>query len=148
MKIKYLVSFIAAIMAVIFGANAHAGYLSQDIFVSNAWVQALPPSQTTTAAYMTITNNATKEAVLISAASDAAASVEIHEMSDRDGMMKMEMVSNIHVPARGKAVLKPGGYHIMLIGLKKPANKGEVVPITLHFQDGGVIMVNAHVQDQ
>ena len=51
---------------------AYADDLSKDIFVSNAWVQAMPPSQTTTAAYMIITNNSSKEAVLVSASSDIA----------------------------------------------------------------------------
>ena len=79
----------------------------------------MPPSQTTTAAYMTITNNSSKEAVLVSASSDIAGAVEIHQMSDMNGMMKMAMVSNMHVPALGKVILQPGGFHIMLINLKK-----------------------------
>jgi periplasmic copper chaperone A len=145
MKIKNILCYIIAATAVFFATYAHADDLSKDIFVSNAWVQAMPPSQTTTAAYMTIANNSQKEAVLVSASSDIAGAVEIHQMSDMNGMMNMAMVANIHIPAQGKVTLKPGGYHVMLIDLKKPVNKDDIVPIILHFQDGTVIVVNAKV---
>ncbi len=120
----------------------------KEIFVSNAWVQAMPPAQKVSAAYMIIANNSQKEVILASASSDIAGATEIHQMSEKNGMMNMAMVSNIHIPARGKVILQPGGYHMMLINLKKPVNKGDIVPITLHFQDGGSIIVNADVLDQ
>ena len=137
-------------MAIVFFfmTYAHADNLNKDIFVSNAWVQAMPPSQTTSAAYMVITNNSSKEAVLVSASSDIAGALEIHRMSEMSGMMNMAQVAKIRIPALGKAALKPGGYHIMLIGLKKPVNKGDIVPITLHFQDGSAVIVNARAQQQ
>jgi len=144
MKIKNLLCFVIA--TVVFSlAYAHANDLSKNIFVSNAWVQAMPPSQTTTAAYMTITNNSNKETVLISASSEIAGATEIHQMSDMNGMMHMAMSPNVHIPALGKVTLQPGGFHIMLIDLKKPLNKGDIVPITLRFQDGGSTIVNAQV---
>jgi len=148
MKIKGLICSLVLTMSAFLIANTHADDLSKYIFVSDAWVQAMPPSQTSSAAYMTITNNSSKEAVLISASSDIAGAVEIHQMSEMSGMMNMAMVSNIRIPALGKVALKPGGFHIMLINLKKPVNKGEIVPITLHFQDGSSIMVNADVRAQ
>ena len=95
---------------------------------------------------MLITNNSSKEAVLVSASSDIAGAIEIHQMSDTNGMMNMAMVGQIHIPARSKVTLSPGGFHIMLINLKKSLNKGDLVPITLHFQDGSVIVVNAEVK--
>jgi periplasmic copper chaperone A len=148
MKSKSLLCCIIAGIAVLGGTCAHADDLSKYIFVSNAWVQAMPPSQTTTAAYMVIVNNSSREAVIVSASSDIAGATEIHQMSDMNGMMNMAMVSKIHIPALGKVALKPGGFHIMLINLKKPVNKGDIVPITLHFQDGGSIMVKADVRFQ
>jgi hypothetical protein len=69
-------------------------------------------------------------------------------MSDMNGMMHMAMASHLNIPAQGNAALQPGGFHIMLINLKKPLHKGDIVPITLHFQGGGSIMVNADVRDQ
>jgi len=119
----------------------------KDVSVSQAWVQAMPPSQTTTAAYLTITNNSGQEAVLVSASSEMAGVTEIHEMGHVNGMMHMAKVDKVRIPAQGKLVLQPGGYHIMMIDLKKPANKGVMVPITLHFQDGTYIIVNAPARD-
>ena len=148
MKFKSLLCPIVAITAIFFMNYAHADDLSKNIFVSNAWVQAMPPSQTTTAAYMSITNNSSQEAVLVSASSDIAGVTEIHQMSQMNGMMKMAMISNLHILAQGKVELSPGGFHIMLINLKKPVNKGDIVPITLHFQDGSVIVVNAQAKLQ
>jgi len=148
MKFKSLLCSIVAITAVFFMSYAQAGDLNKNIIVSNAWVQAMPPSQTTTAAYMSITNNSSQEAVLVSASSDIAGVTEIHQMSQMNGMMKMAMISNLHILAQGKVELSPGGFHIMLINLKKPVNKGDIVPITLHFQDGSVIVVNAQAKLQ
>jgi copper(I)-binding protein len=136
MTIKNLLFSVTVVFAMWGTVSANADGPNKDILVSDAWVQAMPPSQTTTAAYMVITNNAAKEAVLVSASSDIAATTEIHQMSDMDGMMKMDMVSDLHIPALGKAALKPGGFHIMLIGLKKPVDQGDSVAITLHFKNG------------
>lgn len=148
MKLKSFFYFTVLVVTAFFMVNSYADDVSKDIFVSNAWVQAMPPSQKTTAAYMVITNNSPKEIILTSASSDIAGATEIHQMSDMNGMMNMAMVSNVRIPALGRVVLKPGGFHIMLINLKKPVNKGDIVPITLHFQDGGSIMVMGNVRDQ
>ena len=148
MEIKNLLCFMVAIIAVFFLNYAHADDLNKNIFVSDVWVQAMPPSQTNTAAYMVITNNSPKEAIIVSASSDIAGATEIHQMSDMDGMMNMAMVANLHVPAQSKLTLHPGGFHIMLINLKKPVNKGDIVPVTLHFQDGSAIIVKAIVRGQ
>ncbi len=148
MKIRNLLCAIIVIIPIIFSTWVHADNLSKNIFVSDAWVQAMPPSQTTTAAYMVITNNSPKEALLVSASSDIAGACEIHQMSDMNGMMKMVMISDLQIPGLGKVTLKPGGFHIMLINLKKPVNKGDIVPITLHFQDGSAIVVNAQAKPE
>jgi len=134
--------------AACFLTHAHADDLGKYISVTNAWVQAMPPAQTSTAAYMTITNDSALQAVLTSASSDIAGAVEIHQMSEANGMMKMAMVPNISIPSKLSVTLKPGGFHIMLINLKKSVNKGDIVPITLHFQDGSDIVVKAEVKAQ
>ena len=60
----------------------------------------------------------------------------------------MAKLDYIKIPAHGKIVLGEGGYHIMLIGLKKPVNKGDIVAITLHFKEGSSIIVKADVRDE
>ena len=146
MGLRNLLCLAVALIAVLAVRDVDAQDSSKDIFVSDAWVQAMPPSQTTTAAYMTIANNSQKEMILSSASSDIAAATEIHQMSMANGMMNMTMVANVHIPALGKVTLQPGGYHIMLVNLKKPVNKGDTVALTLHFSDGSAVVVNAQAK--
>jgi len=127
---------------------AQADEQAKSITITNAWVRLLPPSATTTAAYMTISNSSSSAAVVISAASDVAGATEIHQMSDMNGMMKMSMSGDLTIPASGKTVLQPGGFHMMLINLKKPLHQGDNVAITLNFKDKSSLMVNAVVQAQ
>ena len=143
-RLFYSIVFIIGIFFLTF---AYADSPRTNILISKAWVQAMPPSQTTSAAYLTITNNSQDEAVLVSASSDIAGALEIHQMSDMNGMMKMAKVSDLHIPAQAKVVLQPGGYHIMLINLKRPVNKGDMIPITLHFKDGMTMTVNAQAKE-
>ncbi len=98
--------------------------------VSDAWVRGTVAQQTTTGLFATLTSKG--GGTLIEASSPVAGVVEIHEMSMHGDVMKMRALSNgLPLPA-GKAVkLEPGGYHIMLMGLKKPLAPGERVPVVL-----------------
>jgi len=148
MKIKSLSGFVIAASVAIFLTYAHADDSSNGIVVSNAWVQAMPPSETKSVAYMIIRNNSQKEVVLVSASSDMVGEIILHHMSDVNAMMIMADAENIHIPARGKVILQPDGLHMMLVNFKKPVKKGDIVPITLHFQGGSAMMVNAQVKSQ
>ena len=100
----------------------------------------------TSAAYLTITNSGGTADALIKAESDVANSVELHTMTMVDGVMKMTPVEKIEVPANGKAELKPGSFHVMLIGLRHDLKEGDVVKLTLTFQTSGKIEVEAPVR--
>ena len=74
---------------------------------------------------------------LVRALSPAAAAVELHEHTAQDGMMMMRPVQGpIPMPAEGPLVFQPGGYHVMLIGLRAPLSVGDTVPVSLLFDDG------------
>jgi copper(I)-binding protein len=106
-----------------------------EVTVKDAWVRGTVPAQTTTGAFMTLTS--TSEAKLVGAASPVAKMVEIHESSMHGNMAHMQEVSAVPLPA-GKAVqLKPGGHHVMLMGVAKPLKPGETVPITLTIEEKG-----------
>jgi len=75
------------------------------------------------------------DASLVAAASPAAANVEIHESSMQEGVMRMRAVQRVPLRANQAFDLKPGGHHVMLMGLRTPLNAGEHVPITLTFED-------------
>ena len=101
--------------------------------VDDAWVRGTVQGQRTTGAFMKLVS--LTDTSLVGAASPVAGAVEIHEMRMDGGMMRMRAVERMPLAA-GKAVeLKPGGYHVMLMGLKRTMTAGEVVPITLTFED-------------
>jgi copper(I)-binding protein len=102
--------------------------------ISDAWVRGTVPAQTASGAFMTL--HAHEAASLVGAASPAAKTVEVHEMKMDGNVMRMRAVSAIELPAMKNVELKPGGYHIMLMGLTQPLKAGEKVPLTLRFRVG------------
>ena len=99
--------------------------------MKDAWVRGTVPAQTVTGAFMTVTS--TTEAKLVGASTPIANMTEIHESTMKDGVNHMHQVEAVTLPA-GKAVqLKPGSYHMMLMGLSKPVAAGQKVPITLEI---------------
>ena len=104
-----------------------------DVTVKDAWVRGTVPAQTVTGAFMTVTSS--EDAKLVGATSPAAKMAEIHVSMMMNGVNNMRQADAIRLPA-GKAVeLKPGGYHVMLMGLAKPVAPGEKVPIALTIED-------------
>jgi len=106
-----------------------------NISVTDAWARATMPGQPVSGAYMNIQADA--DARLVSASSPAVPRVEVHEMKMDGDVMRMREVKAIDLP-KGKTVsLEPGGYHIMLMNLKKPITAGEIIPLTLVIESGG-----------
>ena len=96
---------------------------------------------------MTIDNKSGTADRLTGASSNVADKLQIHEMSVVNGVMQMrELADGLPVPADGSVVLKPGSYHVMLIGLKQPLTVGETFPLTLKFEKAGTISVTVAVQ--
>jgi len=123
---------------------ANAG--AQGITVQDAWIRGIPPSATTTAAFMTIHNAGSDDAILKSADCEVAETVQIHTMEQVGEIMKMKEVSELRIPANGQAILAPKGYHIMLIGLVRPIKEGESIPLSLNFTDRPTVVVDAVVK--
>ena len=117
------------------------------IEVKNAWVRALPPNMKMTAAYMKIHNHSGMEDQLELVETPIAGVVETHMVVKKDEVMSMKPVPHIPVPAMGVKELKPGGYHLMLIQLNKVPQKGEQVPMLLHFKHAGTMEITATVQE-
>ncbi|MFG5777624.1 copper chaperone PCu(A)C [Comamonas sp. J-3] len=107
------------------------------VTASNAWTRATVPQQQASGVFMDL-RSARDNAKLVGVRSEAAASTEIHEMRMEDNVMKMRAVPSIDLPKEQTVSLKPGSYHIMLMGLKKPLNAGDQVELTLDVvhQDG------------
>lgn len=108
-----------------------------DITISDAYVRAVPSNLPNSASFMKITNQSSKPILLQSASSDVAKNVELHEHVMDNGMMKMQQVAHIEIPANSSMTLQPGGYHVMLIGLNKKLKDGDAVTqIKLSFSNG------------
>ncbi len=101
----------------------------------------------TTAAYLVIQNPTDREDALVGVETAVAENVEIHAVIMDDGVMRMRRVDEIPIPAAGEAVLEPGGYHIMLIGLLDPLAVGDSVPLSLRLRNGRVMNVLAPVRE-
>jgi hypothetical protein len=103
-------------------------------------------SGSNTAAYMVINNHSSQPDRLLRASSNIAHSTELHLSEVKDGVMSMHPVDSVEVPANSKAELKPGGYHVMLIGINQDLVAGEKVTLTLEFENAGKIQVEAEVR--
>lgn len=100
------------------------------------------------AMYMTIRNPTNTPDRLIKAQSDVSKVVELHNMAIKDGMMTMFPVEAIDVPANGEAVLEPGSFHVMLIGLNRDLTSGDSVTITLTFEQAGDVTLQAPIRER
>lgn len=117
-----------------------------DLVISQAWSRATPGSAKVGGGYLTITNNGSAADRLVSATSDVADKVELHEMSMSNGVMSMRPVDGGLAIEPGKSVsLAPGGFHLMLLGLKAPLLQGKQVPLTLTFAKAGSVKVSLDV---
>lgn len=101
--------------------------------VEGAWVRGTVATQKASGAFMRLTTSA--NARLVAAQSPWAGVVEIHEMAMQNDIMKMRQIPGLDLVAGHTMELKPGGHHMMLMDLKQPLKAGEIVPITLVFED-------------
>lgn len=126
--LRLALTFMVSGAAIALPVAAHA----QSVEVKDAWVRGTVSAQKVTGAFMEITG---KSAVrLLSVDSPVASSVEIHNMTMQNGVMKMFPVDGIDIPAGKTVKLASGGYHVMLMGLKQQMKPGERVPMKLTFE--------------
>ncbi len=117
-----------------------------DIEISAPFTRASLPNAPAGGGFMSITNTGTEDDRLVSAASAAAARVEIHEMAMEGDVMKMRpMTDGIVIPAGETVSLEPGGLHVMFMGLSSPFIEGETVTVTLTFEKAGAVDVELAV---
>ncbi len=121
----------------------------QKVEVTNAWARATVPGQNVGGVYMDVRSPAA--ARLVGVSSPAAATAEIHQMKMENGVMKMSAVAGVDLPPGQTVKLAPGGYHVMLLNLKKPLATGDSVPVTLTIETGKktrqTLEVKAEVRD-
>jgi copper(I)-binding protein len=115
--------------------------------ISAAWARATPKGASVGGGYVTIANNGTASDRLIGGTTAVSERFEIHEMKMEDGVMKMRPVARgIEIKPGETVKLEPGGYHVMLVGLKKPLTQGEHFAATLEFEKAGKVDVDFVVE--
>jgi periplasmic copper chaperone A len=140
---------LALLAALLTGAPAAfaQGNGTSTIAVEQPWARATPAGALTGVVYMTLDNKTNAADRLTGVSSNVAAQVQIHEMAVVDGVMQMRQVTGgLPIPAGRSVLLKPGNYHVMLIGLKRPLVAGETFPLTLTFANAGNISITVPVQ--
>jgi periplasmic copper chaperone A len=119
-------------------ADYHLGSLQ----ISQPWARATPKGADSGAAYMTVMNTGAKPERLSCVSSDAADKCQIHQMSMDNGIMKMrEIEGGVEIKPGETVTFAPGGYHVMLVGLKAPLVQGKIVAATLKIDSGATAQV-------
>lgn len=139
MPVAVAIAFLLALPALA------SDYEIGELEVEHPWARATPGGVKNGAAYLTIYNEGSNADRLVGAESPAAKRTELHISKEEGGVMKMMPLTAVEIPPGGKAALKPGGMHVMLMGLNKPLSEGQSVPLTLIFEHAGRIDVEVAV---
>lgn len=125
-------------------------YNAGPLHIDRPWSMELPPNAPTVAAYFSIHNNGTTTDRLTAVDSPIAGSAQLHEHVHKDGLMKMQQVQTVEVPASGDVSFAPMAYHVMLLDLKDRSKlvEGAQFLLTLHFEKAGDVTVQVQVLKQ
>ena len=134
------------ILAFVAGLAVTSTALAQpaQLEINNAWARATPGKAENGAAYVTIQSPTADR--LVSASSPVAKKAELHTMSMQGMVMKMRPIAGLDIPPGQPVSLKPGGEHIMLMGLNQALHEGQSFPLTLGFEKAGPRTVTVTVE--
>jgi len=118
------------------GAVLAAPAVADFLTLEDAWVRALPPTQSVTAGYLEVTNTGEDAVRIVGAAADGAGLVELHESRSEDGAMRMVPVAVLPLAPGESASFEPGGLHLMLKDLERMPAPGDSVRLCLITDDG------------
>lgn len=131
MKLSIALSIVAL-------AAAGAASAAQGVDVSAAWSRPAVAGSTG-AGFMTLTNRTSRADALVAVESPVARKVEIHVSEMRSGMASMKRLDRVPLPPGGSVTFRPGGHHLMFLGLNRPLKSGETLPATLTFASGAKV---------
>jgi periplasmic copper chaperone A len=142
------IAWIAAAAGLMFATSAAGAqeYKVGSMTVGQVWARPTAGPNKMGAAYLALKNGGKEADTLKSASSPDAAKVELHEHIHENGVMKMrEVAGGIAIPAGGTVTFQPGGYHIMLMGLKRDLQEGKTLPLKLSFARAGDVDVQVKI---
>lgn len=129
-------------------ASSAISAFAADIEATAPFAYATAPTAKAGGAYVPLTNHGPADR-LIDVRGDAAKRVEIHtHIKDGDVMKMRKVADGIELPEGGAIEMKPGGYHVMLMGLNAPLVAGETVPVTLVFESGEELTVDVPIVER
>ncbi len=139
--------FVAGVMLAILAGIAGADdYTLRDMVIVHPSARPTPPGARVGGAYFTLENRGRTGDRLVRVDSPVAGAAELHSMVMEGNLMKMRPLAALDLPAGAKVTLSPGGYHVMLVDLKRPLVAGDAFPIRLTFERAGTIEVSAQVE--
>ncbi|MDP2004042.1 MAG: copper chaperone PCu(A)C [Rubrivivax sp.] len=115
--------------------------------VDGAWARPTVQGQAAGGGFLKITGGPAADK-LVSASASVSKTVELHTMVMEGDVMRMREIGAIEVPAGKTVELKPGGLHVMFIGIHKPLKNGDSFPLTLRFEKAGEVKVEMKVMTQ
>jgi hypothetical protein len=122
--------------------NAAASFKAGDLVITAPWVRATPKGAPVAGGYLTITNNGAEPDRLIGGSFAAAGRFEVHDMTMDNGVMRMRpLTDGLEIKPGQTVEFKPGGYHLMFMGLKEQLKAGDTVNGTLQFAKAGTVEV-------
>lgn len=116
-----------------------------DLTIEKPWLRATPGGAKVAGGYVTVTNSGTAPDKLVGASIAGSERGEVHEMSNEAGVMKMRPIDGVPIAPGASIELKPGGYHLMFLGLKTGFKQGQSVKGTLVFEKAGTVDVTFEV---
>ena len=135
MKVNSIVLALALVASPVLVTHAQPS----ELVVNQAWARPTVEGQQGGGGFMNVVNSSAKDDKLLRATSPAAERVELHTMSMEGSTMRMREVADIAVKAGQTVALKPGGLHVMFMGIKAPLKVGDKVPVVLEFERAGKI---------
>lgn len=116
--------------------------LQAEVLLVDPYAKATPPNAKNSAAFMKIENKSNSDIELLAASSNISKVTEIHTHIEENGMKKMIQIPSIKIPANSSVELKPGGLHIMFLGIQNQINENSNIDLNLTFSDGKTYELN------
>jgi copper(I)-binding protein len=140
-RLRFTAAFLALLPVAAFAADP-----APTIEITHVWARASAGASGNGAAYVTLHNTGTTADQLVAVSTDAAGKAEVHLSKMENGISSMAPVPSLEVAAGATVEMKPGSYHIMLLGLKAPLVAGQTIPLTLTFAHGGTVPTTAKIE--
>ena len=137
---------IGAAVFLIGGMAAAETYSAGGLQIVGPWARATPKGSTVSAGYLTITNKGQEADRLIGGSLLSASRFEVHTTVTENGVARMRQVTSLEIKPGETVELRPGGMHVMFMGLKQPMTSGQTVKGTLVFEKAGTVAIEFTVQ--